>query len=122
VASAGQLHCDLQSVGLLALFFCARTASELGIKKINARVKVCKYVVDVTNEREVVAIAEAVRKEGRLDILINNEGMSNKWESVTEGGTETYLKTWDLHIKGTYPMLKSFLPLMAESRVLIACL
>jgi NADP-dependent 3-hydroxy acid dehydrogenase YdfG len=56
-------------------------------------VKVCKYVVDVTNDREVVGIAEAVREEGRLDILINNAGTSNKWESITEGDTETYLET-----------------------------
>jgi NAD(P)-dependent dehydrogenase (short-subunit alcohol dehydrogenase family) len=106
--------------GVGCIILCARTASELdevelSIKNINVHVKVCKYVVDVASEREVVAVAEAVRKEGRLDILVNNAGMSNKWESITEGDTETYLKTWDLHIKGTYLMLKSFLPLMVET-------
>jgi NAD(P)-dependent dehydrogenase (short-subunit alcohol dehydrogenase family) len=110
----------LAECSVACIILCARTASELtevelSIKKINAHVKVCKYVVDATNEREVVAIAKEVRKEGRLDILVNNAGMSNKWESITEGDTEAYLKTWDLHIKGTYLMLKSFLPLMVET-------
>lgn len=106
--------------GVACIILCARTASELdvvelSIRKINAQVKVCKYAVDITNEKEVVAVAEAGRKEGRLDILVNNAGMSNQWDSITEGDTELYLKTWDLHIKGTYLMLKSFLPLMVET-------
>jgi NADP-dependent 3-hydroxy acid dehydrogenase YdfG len=110
----------ISECGVACIILCARTASELNevelsIKKVNARVKVCKYVADVVNEREVIAIAEAVRKEVRLDVLVKNAGMSNKWESITEGDTETYLKTWDLHIKGTYIMLKSFLPLLMEA-------
>ncbi|KAF4631925.1 hypothetical protein G7Y89_g6211 [Cudoniella acicularis] len=107
--------------GVACIILCARTASEIdsveqSIKKINAHVKVRKYVVDITNEVEVVAMAEAVRKEeGRLDALINNAGMSNNWELITVGDTDMYLKTWDLHIKGTYLMLKSFLSLLVET-------
>ena len=103
------------------IILCARTAPELdeveqSIKNLNTRVKVCKYVIDITNEGAVLAMAETIRKEeGRLDVLVNNAGMSNDWESITDGDTETYLKTWDLHIKGTYLMLKSFLPVMVET-------
>jgi NAD(P)-dependent dehydrogenase (short-subunit alcohol dehydrogenase family) len=106
--------------GVACIILCAGTTSELdevdlSIKKINSCVKVCKYVIDIANEKEVVAIAEAIRKEGRLDVLVNNAGMSNKWDSITEGDNEMYLKTWDLHMKGTYLILKSFLHFMVET-------
>jgi NAD(P)-dependent dehydrogenase (short-subunit alcohol dehydrogenase family) len=61
-------------------------------------------------------VASAVRKEeGRLDVLINDAGMTNKWEPIADGVTDMYLKTWDLNIKGTYLMLKPFLPLLVET-------
>lgn len=107
--------------GVACIILCARTASDLdeveqNIKNINPVVKVCKYVVDITDEGTVLAVAEAVREEeGRLDALINNAGMSNDWDTITVGDTKMYLKTWDLHIKGTYLMLKSFLPLLLET-------
>ena len=107
--------------GVACIILCARTASELdeveqSIDDINSRVQVYKHVVDITNEGAVLAMAEAVRKEaGRLDVLINNAGMTNKWEPITEGDTEMYLKTWDLHIKSSYLMLKLFLPLLVET-------
>jgi NAD(P)-dependent dehydrogenase (short-subunit alcohol dehydrogenase family) len=107
--------------GVACIILCARTASELdeveqSIKNLNVRVKVFKYIVDITTEEAVLAMAEAVRKEeGRLDVLINNAGMTNNLELIADGGTEMYLKTWDLHIKGTYLMLKSFLPLLVET-------
>lgn len=50
-------------------------------------------------------MAKAVRKEkGRLDVLIKNAGVTDKWESITDRDAETYFKTWDLHVKGTYLM------------------
>jgi len=106
--------------GVACIILCVRTVSELdeveeSIKKINARVQVRKFVVDITNEKEVVTVAEAVRKEGRLDVLVNNAGVSNKWESITDGDTNIYMQTWDVNLKGVYLMLKSCLPLMVET-------
>ncbi len=59
-------------------------------------------------------MAKAVGK-GRLDALINNAGMTNDWDPIIEGDTEMCLKCWDLHIKATYLILKSFLPLFMET-------
>jgi NAD(P)-dependent dehydrogenase (short-subunit alcohol dehydrogenase family) len=106
---------------VFCIILCARTASEPDkveqtIKRNTGHVRVRKYVVDIISEAAVLTLAEAVRKEeGRLDVLINNAGMTNKWETITEGSTEMYLATWDLHIKGTYLMLKSFLSLLVET-------
>ncbi len=107
--------------GVACIVVCARSASELdeveqSIKKINPHVRVSKQAVDVTAESSVVSMAETVRQEeGRLDVLINNAGMTNKWAPIADGDTDMWFKTWDLHIKGTYLMLKSFLPLLVHT-------
>lgn len=104
-----------------SIILCARTASELddveqAINAINPDIKVSKFGVDVTDEKSVNAMADAVKKDqGRLDVLINNAGMSNDWEPIVDGPTGPYLATLDLHIKGTYLMLKAFLPLLVET-------
>nr|KAK5434496.1 hypothetical protein LTR18_010371 [Exophiala xenobiotica] len=107
--------------GVSCIVLCARSASDLdeveqSIKKINPHVRVSKHAVDVTSESSVVSMAETVRqKEGRLDVLINNAGMTNKWAPIADSDTEMWFKTWDLHIKGTYLMLRAFLPLLVET-------
>ena len=107
--------------GVSSIILAARTPSELTeteacIKKINPAVRVHKYAVDVTSEPSIHTMSSDIKaSEGRLDVLINNAGMTNKWESITSGPTKPYLQTWDLHIKGTYLMLKHFLPLLVET-------
>jgi len=107
--------------GVASIILCSRTATELDevqqrIKEINSNIKVSKYSVDITNEEEVLAMAKAVREEvGRLHVLVNNAGMTNDWEPIIVGPTKEWFKTWDLHIKGTYLMLKSFLPLLVDT-------
>lgn len=107
--------------GVAAIILCARTAVQVDetqsqIKQINPSSRIYKHAVDVPNESQVFAMADAVRnEEGRLDVLINNAGTTNLWEPITEGDTEGWLKCWDLHVKGTYLMLKAFLPLLTET-------
>lgn len=107
--------------GVACIIICARTASELdevesSIKKLNSDVKIRKFSLDITNESQVLTVAEIVKKEEkRLDILINNAGTSSPWVPITEGNTEDYWQTWVVHIKGTYLMLNAFLPLMVQT-------
>ncbi|KAH6675084.1 putative oxidoreductase ucpA [Halenospora varia] len=107
--------------GVACIIICARTVSELdevekSIKKLNSGVEVRKLPLDITNESQVLAAAEIVKKEkGRLDILVNNAGVSAPWVPITESNPEEYWHTWTVHIKGTYLMLHAFLPLMVET-------
>lgn len=107
--------------GVACIIICARTVSELdevekSIKKLNSTVEVRKLPLDITNESQVLAAAEIVKKEkGRLDILVNNAGVSAPWVPITESNPEEYWHTWTVHIKGTYLMLHAFLPLMVET-------
>jgi NAD(P)-dependent dehydrogenase (short-subunit alcohol dehydrogenase family) len=107
--------------GVSTIILCARTSSELdevekAIKTINSNVNVRKAPVDITDEAEVVALAKDVReKVGRLDALINNAGISENWVPIVDSDADEYWRTWTVHIKGTYLMLKNFLPLLTET-------
>jgi NAD(P)-dependent dehydrogenase (short-subunit alcohol dehydrogenase family) len=103
------------------IILCARTTTELdsvgqAIKEIDSGIKVTKLPLDITDESQVVAAANKVRQDiGRLDILINNAGDSVKWVAITESVADDYWWSWTVIIKGTYLMLKYFLPLLAET-------
>ncbi len=107
--------------GVASIIICARTSSELdeveqSVNKLNPAVKVRKLPLDITNDSQVAAAAETVRNgEGRLDVLINNAGVSDPWVPISESNTEEYWRTWVVHIKGTYLMLHAFLPLMVQT-------
>ncbi|MCJ1311761.1 hypothetical protein MMC25_005434 [Agyrium rufum] len=107
--------------GAASIILCARTACELDevdqrIHRINSHVEVHKHAMDITDDQTVLTVAKTVAKEeGGLDILVNNAGMTNNWEPITEGDSGMYLKTWNLHVKNTYLMLRAFLPLMVET-------
>ena len=103
------------------IIICSRTISELdevesSIRKLNSTVKVHKLTVDVTNNSQVLAAIETVKKEeGRLDILVNNAGATSLWVPLADGEPEDYWKTWEINMKGTYLMLHASLPLMVET-------
>lgn len=59
--------------------------------------------------------ANKVKMEGRLNALINNAGLSSKWLAITELDVDSYWSVWTVHIKGTYLMLRPFLPLLVET-------
>lgn len=104
-----------------SLIICSRTLSELftletEILAIKPSIRVHKHVVDITSLEQVTAMVHAITKEEcRLDGLIINAGVTNKWEYVIDADTDSYLRTWDVHIKGTYFMLKSFVPLLIRT-------
>ena len=98
--------------GVACVVVCARTALELneveqGIYNINGHVRVRKFTIDVTDELAVLAVAQTVRdQEGRLDVLVNNAAILDKYATITDRDSELYMKTLDVNIKGPYLMLK----------------
>ena len=86
-----------------------RTAATLGDAAI-------AYEVDVTREAEVQAMAaEALRRFGRIDILINNAGIIRK-AFVKDMSEATWDAVVDVNLKATFLCSKAVLPAMIEAR------
>lgn len=103
------------------IILCARTESELdevesAIKKANDRVRVQKEVLSVTDGSAVKALAGKVSKElGRLDVLVNNAGMTRAWEPLGDTDPEDYWKVLEVNVKGPLLLLHAFLPLLVST-------
>jgi NAD(P)-dependent dehydrogenase (short-subunit alcohol dehydrogenase family) len=54
-------------------------------------------------------------EEGRLDILVNNAGYGDPWKPLMGSDIEDYWGAVAVNSKGVYIMLRSFLPLLAET-------
>jgi NAD(P)-dependent dehydrogenase (short-subunit alcohol dehydrogenase family) len=104
-----------------SIAICARTGSELdevaaAIGKISSSIRVHKIILDISNEKQVIAAVETIKKEeGRLDILVNNAGVSGVWIPIAEGKSSDWVECFDITTKGVYFMLHNFLPLMVET-------
>jgi len=92
----------------------AETLSE--IKKVNSQSNHGTRVVDVTNDENVAAAIKSVVEEyGKLDLLINNAGVSsmNDVENMTN-------KEWDfnfdVNIKGMFFCTRAAIPYLKQSK------
>jgi len=103
------------------IIICARTASELDevearIKETNAKVTVKKETLNVTDGAAVKALAQSVEQSfGRLDILINNAGLSRPWEPVGETDPEDYWQVLEVNLHGPLLLTHAFLPLLVKT-------
>ena len=78
--------------------------------------KVLKLVVDITDEKAVVEAESKVRSDfGRVDIIINNAGYLSDPLPISETDPADWWKSWEVNIKGTYLITRTFLPLLMES-------
>jgi NAD(P)-dependent dehydrogenase (short-subunit alcohol dehydrogenase family) len=107
--------------GVASLILVARTTSQLDqvereILDINSKIRVHKFAVDVSNEDQISKCAEAVKeKEGGLDILINNAGMSDPWKHIAETKPTEWWNTFEVNLKGVYLFTRAFLPLLVAT-------
>lgn len=78
--------------------------------------KILLLNLDVSSRPSITAAAETVGKEfsGKLDILINNAAMLEKWTPIVESDEEEYWRTWEVNYRGIYWMTKSFLPFLLD--------
>lgn len=72
-------------------------------------------VVDVTSAAEVDAWASRLLASGRVpDLILNNAGLINANAPLWEVPPEEFSQVVDVNLKGTYHVIRGFVPAMAE--------
>jgi NAD(P)-dependent dehydrogenase (short-subunit alcohol dehydrogenase family) len=79
--------------------------------------KILTLSLDVVDRKSVEAAKEEVSKafDGKLDVLINNAGYISKITPMGETDPDDWWRDWEVNIKGTYLMSRTFLPLLLQS-------
>jgi NAD(P)-dependent dehydrogenase (short-subunit alcohol dehydrogenase family) len=108
--------------GAGGIVICSRSMDELDevaakIHTVDKSIKVTAVKCDVTNEDEVIALADRIEKEhGRLDVLINNAGyLDAGWQPITSGPAEDWKRVFDVNVFGVYFVTRNLLPLLLKS-------
>lgn len=74
---------------------------------------ILSLTLDVSDESSVAAArAQVEAKFGRLDILVNNAGRLEKWCLLADSDPDSWWRTWEINVKGTYLMTRAFLPIL----------
>jgi NAD(P)-dependent dehydrogenase (short-subunit alcohol dehydrogenase family) len=68
--------------------------------------------VDVTDDAKVARWAKSVLKDGPPDLLLNNAAVCNKTAALWKVPQDEFAWVIDVNIKGTYHVLRHFLPAM----------
>jgi NAD(P)-dependent dehydrogenase (short-subunit alcohol dehydrogenase family) len=99
------------------IIICARARRVADrIKEANSAVHVIKETLNVTDGAAVKKLAQRVTDDfGRLDILINNAGLSRPWEPVGETDPEDYWQVLEVNLHGPLLLTHAFLPLLVQT-------
>ncbi len=72
-------------------------------------------VTDVTEEDQVTAaLAQAVGRFGRLDVLFSNAGIAGDRGPIAGYPTDVFRRVLDVHVLGAFLVLKHGLPLLSD--------
>ncbi len=94
---------------------CARNSGSIQELRSTFGSPHCFDTVDVAQESEVRAWAEAILAQvGPPDLLINNAALINANAPLWEVPTEEFSNVIDVNIKGIFHVMKAFLPAMME--------
>lgn len=78
--------------------------------------KILALTLDIKERQSVESAAKTVaEKFGRLDILINNAAYLEPHVLIADSDPDEWWKPWDVNIRGTYLVTRSFLPLMLKA-------
>ena len=92
-----------------------KKAAEEAIEKINSND--CSHqIVDVTNFNEISkSLSDIEKKFGKIDIFINNAGITGKNTTVAEYPLEEWNKVMDLNLNAVFYCCKAVVPFMAKN-------
>lgn len=76
---------------------------------------------DVSKQEDVDRLFEKVKNENdKLDVLIANAGIMDKFEPVTHCQEETFDRIFEVNVKGSFRLFKSAIPLMTDGGSIVA--
>lgn len=79
---------------------------------------VVTYRLDITEQQSVETTAKDFSSRfGSLDILINNAGYIGPWDYTHKTDPGDWWKTWEVNVKGSWLIARSFIPLLIGSRL-----
>jgi len=102
----------------------ARTLSTLGfgvvigarrlgrLRKLAEEIGAQAVELDVTDELSVARFADSV---GRVDVLVNNAGLSLGLEPVAESDSEHWMQMYDTNVLGAMRVVRAFIPRLIAS-------
>ncbi|KAH7388894.1 oxidoreductase-like protein [Cadophora sp. MPI-SDFR-AT-0126] len=74
------------------------------------------YYLDVNDIAFITFTVEDITTNfGKLDVLVNNAGFMPTPSPIAESDDETYWRTFEINIRGTYRMTKVLLPLLLST-------
>ena len=80
--------------------------------------KVLSYVCDVSDEDRVNEVClDALKKLGKIDILVNNAAIFRTWDDFLTVSTDTWRKYINVNVMGVVYFTKALLPQMVEKQV-----
>lgn len=76
---------------------------------------------DVSKQEDVDRLFEKVKSENdKLDVLIANAGIMDKFEPVTHCQEETFDWIFEINVKGSFRLFKAAIPLMKDGGSIVA--
>lgn len=91
------------------------------VKALNCQGEIIPVVCDVSKKEDVDKLFEKVSKENeKLDVLVANAGVMDKFEPVTHCEEETFDWIFNVNVKGSFRLFKGAIPLMKDGGAIVA--
>ncbi|KAL8693983.1 MAG: hypothetical protein Q9218_001281 [Villophora microphyllina] len=77
--------------------------------------KILNIRLDISSRQSIEDAAKHVEESfGSVDVLVNNAGYLEKFLPIVESDPDEWWKTWEINVRGTYLMTRSFMHLLLK--------